>query len=289
MAALTDLSDIINRMTGGSSGSPEHIFFYKDDRVGSSAAPTLVNGNMYSLWLWNSTPGRGATPTTGADCTNTTDGGLKQTNAGSPVEKFLLSMTVSSSQAGTIILYDRIAHQGGLDGTLTDAQAVSLTSSRYTSDYSGIEVWAEIYTDLGATEVDITAGITDQAGNTGSIVLNALAGTVTGTARIGGTNFRGLHNIIRLPFGAGQTGAAAVWGVQLSATTGTAGNFGITLARPIASMEINRPGCASGMNFISNLAGTVAIPDNACLALAWMPSGGTTAPNIFGQVNFINK
>jgi hypothetical protein len=38
MAAITDLSDLINRQSGGNSGTPESVFFFKVPRVAGVAA-----------------------------------------------------------------------------------------------------------------------------------------------------------------------------------------------------------------------------------------------------------
>src|SRR5262245_20111628 len=104
MSALTDLSDIVNRVTGGSSGMPEHVFLFKDARVAGAAASATVAGRMTSLWQFAGQPSHGAVPTSAVVPTNATDGSLKHTNPAGSTQKWLLGVTGSSSASGTLHL-----------------------------------------------------------------------------------------------------------------------------------------------------------------------------------------
>lgn len=127
MAALTDLSDLVNRRTGGNSGTPEDIFFYKDSRVDAAAAVATIAGRYTSLWQYEGCPSGGAAPGAVAEPLETTTGGLLQTDPGGGRTKWLLGMTAAASVAGTLILYDRLLHISGLSGTNTGAQTVAGT------------------------------------------------------------------------------------------------------------------------------------------------------------------
>ena len=215
MGALVDLSDIVNRTTGGNSGTPETIFFYRDSRVDAAAAVATVAGRVTSLWQYEGTPSGGAAPTTVAIPDNATIGGLLQADPGGGRQKWLLGITGSAGVSGTIILYDRLLHIGNLSGTVTTAQTVGGSLGRYT-DGIGNQIWIEVYTQIGATSTTITASYTDQDGNSGS--------TTTATA-IGNTGLREAQRIIPLPLASGDSGVRAVASVTLAATTGTAGGF----------------------------------------------------------------
>jgi hypothetical protein len=63
MAALTDLSDLINRQSGGNSGTPNSLFFHKVPRVSGAAVTNPVTGRAASLWTYDGMPAGGAVPT----------------------------------------------------------------------------------------------------------------------------------------------------------------------------------------------------------------------------------
>lgn len=278
MGALADLSDIVNRATGGNSGTPDFPFFYRDSRVDAAAANATVAGRLTSLWQYEGYPAGGAAPSTVAAPDNTTDGAIKQADAGGGRQKWLLGMTAASSVAGTLFLYDRLLHIGGLSGTTTSAQTVGGTLSRYTgSESPGNQIWVEIYSQIGATATTITANYTDQDGNTG------ISSTATA---IGGTGLREPQRIIALPLASGDTGVRAVASVTLAGTTGTAGNFGVSIVRPIAVIPLGLVGAGSIRDFIAGLPSIPEIKAGACLAFAWL-ANGTTAPQVYGSLHMI--
>lgn len=276
MAALTDLSDCINRSTGGSSGTPESIFFYRDSRVDAAAAAATVAGRITSLWQYEGYPSGGAAPTTVAIPSNTTTGGMLQADPGGGRQKWLLGITASSSAAGSLLLYDRLLHIGSLSGTTTTAQTVGGTLTRNTGGV-GNQIWVEIYTTIGTTSTTITASYTDQDGNSGQ--------TTTATA-IGNTGLREAQRIIPLPLASGDSGVQAVASVTLAGTTATAGNFGVSIVKPIAVIPIGLLGAGSVRDFIAGLPSIPEIETDACLSLAWL-ANGTAAPQVFGSLHFV--
>lgn len=277
MAELTDLSAVINRITGGNSGTPEHLFFYKDARVDAAAANATVAGRYSSLWMYEGNPAGGAAPGAVAAPDNTTDGGLKQVDPGGGRQKWLLGVAASALSTGTLILYDRLLHISGLSGTSAVAQTVGGTLTRYTGTESvGNQIWVEVYTAIGGTATTVTASYTDQDGN---------SATTTATS-IGGTGLNEAQRIIPLPLASGDTGVRAVASVTLAATTGTAGNFGVTIARPLAVVPLSMVGVGSVRDLISGLPSIIEVKTDACLALAWL-ANGTTAPQLFGSLHMV--
>lgn len=276
MAALTNLSDLINRASGGSNGAPETVWFHKTGRIGGGTGPTLVAGRMVSAWQYEGFPGAGATPTVVENPTNTTPGALPITDAISGRQKWLIQAVASSIVNGSIMLYDRLLHIGGLSGTVITAQTVGGTLSR-ASDGVGNFAFAEIYSTLGATSTTITATYTDSQSTT----------QTSPAVAIGGTGFNEQSRAIILPTAAGSKGVRSVTSVTLAATTGTAGNFGITIARPIAVIGLQAGGHIGWRDFSTGFPGIPFIPTGCCIGMLIVP-GGTTLPELpLGALSFV--
>jgi len=89
-----------------------------------------------------------------------------------------------------------------------------------------------------------------------------------------------------IPFAlaAGDTGVRSVQSVTLSATTGTAGDFGLTINRRVAIIGLPSGGIGDTLNIFS--LGMPRIYDNACLALLCNTSTTTTG-QIFFELQII--
>jgi hypothetical protein len=283
MAALTDLSDLINRQTGGNNGSPENIFFHKTPRFGGIQVPTPSVGRGASLWTNDGVPASGAVPTSAAIPTNSTQGAIKFTPPGGTREKWLIGAAVAPTVAGVYLLYDRLFHIGGLSGTSTSDQTIqgSTPSPALTRNTGGAGnmIFSEIYTAVGTTQVSLIATYTDQDGNTGQ---------TTTTQSFGGTGFRDITRMQRLPLAAGDTGVRAVEKITLSATTGTTGNFGIIIAQPLAWIPVGAIGTMGWRDYTTGLPGIPSIDPDACLALMYIPSIATST-ELFGSLAFVEK
>ena len=282
MAALTDLSDLINRGTGGNNGAPETPFFFKAPRIAGAAATVPIAGRMASLWRYDGMPGGGAIPTTGAIPDRTTQGALPHTAAGGGREKFALTVGLSSSVAGTFTLYDRLFHIGVLSGTVTTAQTVqgSTPTPALTRNTGGVGnvVFVEIYTLIGNTAQTITMNYTNQAGTTGRI---------STAVAIGGSNNREATRVIMLPLQGADTGVRAVESVTLSGSTATAGEFGVIIARPFPLLPVATAGMAVIRDWTTGLPMPPDVND-MCLSLLFFPAA-STAPDIYGGFSFVEK
>jgi len=250
--------------------------------VAGAAATAPIAGRACSLWTYDGMPAGGAVPTVAEVPTRTTQGALPFTAPGGSREKWLISASIAPLIAGVFLLYDRLFHIGNLNATLTTAQTVqgSPASPALTRNTGGAGNFAfyEIYTVIGTTSATLTMTYTDQSGNTGN----------TSTINIGATNFREVTRAQRIPLATGDSGIRAVESVQLSASTGTAGNFGITIAQPLAWIPVGAAGIAGWRDYTTGLPGMPAINSDACLALMFIPSV-STATELFGCLGFVEK
>lgn len=281
MTAFTDLSDLINNMTGGGSAQPQHPIFWLDNRVGAAAATATIAGRMHSLWTYNKSNGaNGSAPTTVAAPTSATTGAIPFTNAGGGRELHFMGWEGALSQQEVLILYDRLLQIGGLSGTTASptAQTVGGTLTRNTGG-EGNQIWVEIYGQIGTTATTLTASYTNTAGT---------SGRTTQAVAIGGTNNREVTRVIPLPLQSGDTGVQAVASVTLAATTGTAGDFGVVIARPIAFANNENAGSQFIRDFIAGMPASGVIPADACLALAVL-SAGTSAPQGFVGLHLLER
>ena len=281
MAAITDLSDIINRLTGGNSGTPQHAFTWIDNRVAGNAANATVAGRMTSLWRYNKNPGgSGAAPTTWANPDNTTAGGLMHTDPSGGRQLWFLGLEGFSTQSGTLVLYDRLGHIGNLNGTTTTAQTFTGSLTRYNTNSTciGNMLFVEIYAAIGATLTTATIKYTNQAGTNTQ---------VTPTFAIGGTGLNEAQRMIPVPLADGDTGVQAVGDLDLVASTLTAGSFGVTVGRPILILPISA-NATTLRDTIARLPSLPEIPADACLTWAFH-ANTTTAPQFFLGHHFIEK
>ena len=197
--------------------------------IGSVAA-----GNYVSMWRATGQPGQGAIPGAAANCNNATLGAIGFTQQGAPATSYGAYLeAVFSNSAMTLELHDRLIHMGGLNGTLTTAQTVGIDLNGITADnmakrigdsnYSDVQWWLEWYTATGATAVTATVAVTYNDGTTGTLTAS-LAATRPASFMLP------LNGLIPAA-GAGKY-IRGITSVTLSATTGTAGSFGVTATRP---------------------------------------------------------
>lgn len=280
MTAITDLSDLVYLRTGG--GAPEDVFTFIDGRIGAAAASAPVAGRYSSLWRYNKNRGgSGAAPSTSAIPTNTTNGGLFQTDPAGGTQKFMTGTSSAFNVYGSLLLYDRLVHSGGLSGVTTTPQTTNLPTSsltRYTSG-EGNFIFVEISTIIGTTATTATINYTNQAGTTGR---------TTPAFSIGGTGLREAERFIIVPLADGDTGVRAIENIDLVATTGTAGDIAVGIGHPIA---VNVCQVAGGLALQDHISGANVLPEimeDACLALAFYATT-TTIPIGSFSAHFVEK
>ena len=201
----------------------------------ASIASQTAN-SFCSLWRATGQPGQGAIPTVVATCNNTTVGTIGFNQQMSPSTSYGAYLEIATGNAAmTMELHDRLASMGGLNGTLTTAQSVNLDLSTLLStvnintrkgdaNYSDVQWWLEWYTATGGTAVTATIAVTYNDGTTGNLSALSLAATRPASHMIS------LNSLI--PSAQSGKFIRGIVSVTLSATSGTAGNFGVTATRP---------------------------------------------------------
>ena len=115
------------------------------------------------------------------------------------------------------------------------------------------------------------------------------SGSRTSTAiNIGGTDFREVTRMQRIPLAAGDSGIQSIQTVQLNVSTGTLGNFGITIAQPLAWIPVNVAGTMGWRDYTTGLPGIPVIDPDACLSLMFIPVT-STAPELTGLLATVEK
>lgn len=248
----------ISTVDGLVAGAKQQINYYK------ASATSKAAGSFHSLWATAGLPGAGAAAgsAAGAACTSATTGAIPFSNPGGANTKYLMGLELAGATAGTFFLYDRLVHTSALSGTVTTAQTVnSAALTRYTSG-DGVECWLEFYSATGATAATATVSYTNQAGTAGR----------SGTAAVIATTVVG--QLIPVTLQAGDTGVQSVQSVTLSISTGTAGNFGITLMKRLAHAGVAVVNTPQLLDW--QAVGLPEIQSDACLALGVLCSATNT-------------
>ena len=234
--------------------------------------PTIANlaaGQWFSTWRALGYPTQGAIPTAAAVCDDTLQGTIPLPSFGG-LDCHLLASAMANSIIGQLFLADRLAHMGGLSGTVITAQTVNVAIATPASNgrclASGADVhWGiTVYTDMGSTSVNASVAYVDQDDN----ARTAPAISLGATPRAGR-----IYPIIPL---AGTT-IKSVTSVTLSATTGTAGNFGVTAWKLLATQGQNVAYAASMRDYAT--LGMPEIQESTCLEII-----GVTSTTSSGQI-----
>ena len=203
--------------------------------IDKASLANAVAGQVFSLWRATGVPGQGAIPAAAAICDHTLLGAIGFAQQVAPATSYAAWLRMVTSNATmSVEIHDRLAHMGGLNGTLTTAQTVNvditgttnnLANRRGDANYSDVSWWLEWYTDTGATASNATVAVTYDDGSTGNLAAIAVGGTV-----------RAGRMIPLVPAVAGRF-IRAVTSVTLSASTATAGSFGVTATRVRAAAD----------------------------------------------------
>lgn len=265
---ITTRDQLIDVMANNSS----RVIFDK-----ASIASQTAN-SFCSMWRATGQPGQGAIPAAAAVCNDSLLGCVGFAQQTAPATSYLTILEgVTSNAAMTLEIHDRLMHMGGLSGTVTTAQTVNLDVSanlatdnlgarKGDANYSDVQWWLEWYTATGSSVVTATVAVTYNDGTTGNLTAQSLAATRPASHMIP------LNGLI--PAAAAGKYIRAVTSVTLSATTGTAGSFGVTATRyraanfhPLANARFTADWAALGLPEILN---------NSCLFAVMLTSTTST-------------
>lgn len=265
--AITTRDQLINAMCNNSSRLV----------IDKASLSNAAAGQFHSLWRATGQPGQGAIPGAAAVCTNALTGSLQFTQQTLPATSYLAILEGLCSNSATVLeIHDRLMHMGGLNGTLTTAQTANvdiganlatsnLDARKGDANFSDIQWWLEWYTDTGGTGVNATVNVTYNDDTSANLTAIALAATRRASF------MQPLNGLI--PAADSGKYIKDVNTVTLSATTGTAGSFGITATRYRAALY--KP--IANARFTSDWAGLglPEIPNSSCLQLIQL--AGTTS------------
>ena len=197
-----------------------------------ASVANMAAGYLASLWRAVGSPlwGQGAIPGAASTPTDGTAGGIALPDFGSNTARIYRFAPIGTT-IGSFMLYDRLAHMGGLVGNVATSQTVNLDAA--TAIASGraeagqIEWYIEIYTDIGTTASNLVVTYTD-VNDVGSKTI-----TITGFTGTSPLNRSG-RCVQLVPTDGVQI--KSVQSVQHSVTSGTAGSYGVTARRQLCAV-----------------------------------------------------
>lgn len=247
--------------------------------IDKASLANAAAGQFFSMWQSAGVPGAGATPTTAAIPTSATTGAFGFANQTAPATSYLAWLRALTSNANqSVEVHDRVAHMGGLSGIVAsptaqnaniDLSTLGLVAARRgDANYSDIQWWLEVYTAMGATGVNATVNVTYDDASAGNLAVIALGATPRAgrmyplIPAVAGRFIRGVNT------------------VTLSATTGTAGNFGVTATRPRSAIDVDVANKGQAMDWAQ--LGLPEIANDSCLFLI-APCSTTSTGTIRGS------
>lgn len=243
---------------------------------------TQIAGQYASMWRATSLPAQGAVPAAAAVCTNATLGAAPLPPRTGTQKRLLTGVNLANSAVSTAdVIVDRLAHMGGLSGTVATAQTVGVDVSLATGDlptrvgspdFSEVLWFMEWYTATGATIVTPSLAVTHGDGTTGlASIFNA--GTAALPASVAASR---LYQIV-------AASGKPIKSVQsvTHPTTGTAGSYGVTAYRGLGrSVGL----VASRLEATPvDITKAASVSDSACLSILAL-CATTSTGTVFGSL-----
>lgn len=253
--------DTINKVVSGLA-SGQILPIYK------ASIANLAAGYFASLWRGTGWPAQGAIPAGAATCTDDLLGSWPLGDS-STLDYYVLRAAFTGATIGTWMLYDRLAHMGGLSGATTGDQTVNVTlttaaaAGRCSSVGADVEWFAEMYTDIGTAAQTVTVTYVDAGDN-----------TLTTTISIGGTSpLNRASRCIQIIPNAGTT-IKSITKINFGTTTGAAGSWGITARSKLFAVGQALANIAPPCDFAA--IGAPKIMDTTCLEICVLCSTTST-------------
>jgi hypothetical protein len=227
-----------------------------------------------SMAMWRSLLPAPAVPTTSVALDKTSDNAIGPIPGATSGKLQILGgrFNTSGTAGAAVVAVDLLNHSGGLTANITSEQTTNLPTAALTrhTGGDGVFIGIVIYSTVGTTATTISVRYTNQAGTANR--------TSTVTA-FGATGFREVGRLILIPLQAGDIGVRSVESVTLAGVTGTAGNFGVCLFKPLMSFSLDSTTGTMPIDAVSSggMIGSMAeFDDDACLTfMAFTPVSQT--------------
>lgn len=253
------------------AGMQAPVSFYK---VGTTMGAA---GVLFNPWYSPGYPGAAASPTAtviaGLALTSYA-GQLPFTNPGVG-NSYLARFGAAASISGTLLLVDRLWHNGSIAITTTTPQTV--TSPAFpardaggTTNGVGVFIGLEVYGTIGTGSpvTNTTISYTNSAGTAGQTgtIASVPTGATTGT-------------FIPVELAAGDVGVRAIASLTLG-TSYVSGTVGLVAYRVLGRVDLNLPNSGNAIDSLTG--GFPRIFDNSVLHTLFLPSA-TTATKFYGS------
>lgn len=263
----------ITTLDGALAGMTPSNYFIKV----ASAVPVI--GRPQSLWMLGGNPGAGTYDATlnGVILSSSAAQVAGQIPFTDPVSgnTYLARLQAAASQACTVLLCDRLWHNGGF--TITSTAAQNITSPTWpardnagTTNGDGVLLGLEVSAACGAAAPTITVSYTNQAGTAGRTATNAFA--TANSPTIGG--------FFPIGLAAGDTGVRSVQSMTLSASW-VSGTVNLVAYRVLAALELQGAYVPNAIDALT--AGMPQMYNGSVPFLILVPSAATAA-TVTGQV-----
>jgi len=250
--ALTDYNEYLEKLS--------------ENRTADFQMLAVVGRTTRLSAAWRSFLPTPATPTTSVALDKNSDvsiGPIPQTSTGRLT--FLgARLTSSAITGGAVILIDLLNGNGGLSGIVTTEQTTNLPTAALTRHTSGegVMVGLLLHATIGATASTATIKYTNSSG---------VANRISTATSLGGGGFNAAGSFIPIPLQEGDTGVRSVESVTLAGTTGTAGNIGVFLFKPLAMSSMDSTTGIATLDSVSTggiINSLCEIHPDACVSVA---------------------
>lgn len=262
MAGFTSYDDLISEMT--TNGKAISWEFVK-----TSSAPEAA-GVWHTMWTAAGNPGAGSAPATTPGTSYDDTAGSMFFADTSPDTKHLVTFGAVSTQAITLMVYDRLVAVNQSIATTGDKAINSTSLPRYTS---GVGVFPFVEYSVASTAAGVysLSSYTNQAGTGGRV-----GAAVTPPAAA-----MNVGSMIWMPIEGGDSGVRSVETLNVN-TAATGATVNVVLCKPLAYVPLPANTWVE-RDMVLQLTALPRVYDGASLALAFAATG-TTAATVWGQV-----
>lgn len=267
--AITNIDSVI-------AGMRPPVYFSK------GATGVNIAGRPCCLWGLSGNPGAGSYDTTlnGVTLSSTSslvDGQFYWQDPTGGENAYLARFGGNASVAGTLLLCDRLWHNGGYDITSTSAQTSTTPTwpardADGSTNGNGVLLGLEISATTGAGTPTITIGYTNSAGTASRTATNTYSTSATSTARA----------LYPIGLQSGDHGVRSVQSLTLS-TTWTSGTINLVAYRVIAALDVPTFYGSNSMDVLS--CGMPRMYNGSVPFLMFIPAAASTSW-ISGHVMF---